>query len=117
MVIPAPSNTKCLIDVYLESLIKELHNLWHVAVLTHDNAKNETFAIGATLMWIVNDLPGYGMACGWSTNGVMGCPVCMEDTREFYLQNSRKACYFYCHKQFLHQDHLYRRNKKAFTKN
>ncbi|KAL0458231.1 UNVERIFIED_CONTAM: hypothetical protein Slati_0450300 [Sesamum latifolium] len=38
-------------------------------------------------MWTVNDLPTYGMASEWSSVGVMGCPVYMEDTRAFYLQN------------------------------
>ncbi|KAL0461925.1 UNVERIFIED_CONTAM: hypothetical protein Slati_0080100 [Sesamum latifolium] len=47
----------------------------------------------------------------------MGCPVCMEDTRAFYLQHGRKACYFNCHRQFLSQDNPYRRNKISFTKN
>ncbi|KAL0367356.1 UNVERIFIED_CONTAM: hypothetical protein Sradi_3625700 [Sesamum radiatum] len=31
IVIPGPSNTKRLIDVYLEPLIKELQNLWHIS--------------------------------------------------------------------------------------
>ncbi|KAK4400331.1 hypothetical protein Sango_1139200 [Sesamum angolense] len=38
-------------------------------------------------------------------------------TRAFNLQNGRKACYFDCQRQFLSQDHPYRRNKKVFTKN
>ncbi|KAL0457812.1 UNVERIFIED_CONTAM: hypothetical protein Slati_0408400 [Sesamum latifolium] len=80
MVIPGPSNPKCLIDVYLELLIEELQNLWHVGVLTRDSARDETFAMRAALMWTVNDLPTYGMASGWSSASVMGCPVCMEDT-------------------------------------
>ncbi|KAL0417047.1 UNVERIFIED_CONTAM: hypothetical protein Slati_3536600 [Sesamum latifolium] len=86
-------------------------------VLTRDSARDETFAMCVVLMWTVNDLPAYGMASGWSSAGVMGCPVCMEDTRVFYLHNGRKACYFDCHRQFLPPDHPYRRNKKAFTKN
>ncbi|KAL2227792.1 UNVERIFIED_CONTAM: hypothetical protein Sindi_2137900 [Sesamum indicum] len=90
MVIPDPSNLKRLIDCYLEPLIEESKNLWHVGVLTHNNAKNETFTIRATFMWIVNDLPPYEMASGWSNTGVMGCPVCMEDAHAFYLQNGRK---------------------------
>ncbi|KAK4386012.1 hypothetical protein Sango_2471800 [Sesamum angolense] len=53
MVIPNSSNTKHLIDIYQESLIEELQNLWHVGVLTRDNAKNETFAMRAALMWDV----------------------------------------------------------------
>ncbi|KAL0411725.1 UNVERIFIED_CONTAM: hypothetical protein Slati_3762200 [Sesamum latifolium] len=61
MVIPDPSNSKRLIDVYLESLIEELQNLWHVGVLTRDSARDETFAMRTVLMWTVNDLPAYGM--------------------------------------------------------
>ncbi|KAL0445970.1 UNVERIFIED_CONTAM: hypothetical protein Slati_1724900 [Sesamum latifolium] len=34
MVIPGPSNPKCLIDIYLEPLIEELQNLWHVVIVT-----------------------------------------------------------------------------------
>ncbi|KAL0347897.1 UNVERIFIED_CONTAM: hypothetical protein Sangu_1017500 [Sesamum angustifolium] len=73
--------------------------------------------MGVALMWTVNNLPTYGMAFGWSFNGFIGCPVCMEDTRIFYLQNGRKACYFDYHRQFLPSDYPYHRNKKAFTKN
>ncbi|KAL0440442.1 UNVERIFIED_CONTAM: hypothetical protein Slati_2527200 [Sesamum latifolium] len=117
MVIPSLSNPKRLIDVYLEPLIEELWNLWHVAILTRDSAKDETFTMCAALMWTVNGLSAYGMASRWSFVGIMGCSVCMKDTRAFYLQNGRKACYFDCHKQFLPPDHPYHRNKKAFTKN
>ncbi|KAL0285591.1 UNVERIFIED_CONTAM: hypothetical protein Sangu_2772700 [Sesamum angustifolium] len=85
MVIPDPSNAKHLIDVYLESLIEQLLQLWHVGVRTYDHARDRAFMIRAALMWTVNDLPAYGMASGWSTTGVMGCPVCMDDTRAFHL--------------------------------
>ncbi|KAL0367675.1 UNVERIFIED_CONTAM: hypothetical protein Sradi_3657600 [Sesamum radiatum] len=117
MVIPGPSNPKRCIDIYLEPLIKELLQLWHIGVLTHDHATNQAFMMRAALMWTINDLPAYGMASGWSTAGIMGCPVCMEDTQAFRLQHGRKACYFDCHKQFLPHDHPYRRNKRSFTKN
>ncbi|KAL0331746.1 UNVERIFIED_CONTAM: hypothetical protein Sangu_1720100 [Sesamum angustifolium] len=70
----------------------------------------------AALMWTVNDLPAYGMASGWSTAGIMGCPICMDDTSAFHLQHGRTACYFDCYRRFLPQDHPYRRNKKAFIK-
>ncbi|KAK4400294.1 hypothetical protein Sango_1135500 [Sesamum angolense] len=72
IVIPGPSNLKYLIDVYLEPLIEELQNFWHVGVLTLDNANNETFTMRDALMWTVNDLPAYEMTSGWSTAGVMG---------------------------------------------
>ena len=54
---------------------------------------------------------------GWSTASIMGCPAYMKDTRAFYLQNGRKACYFDCHSQFLAPNHPYSRDKKEFTKN
>ncbi|KAL0349543.1 UNVERIFIED_CONTAM: hypothetical protein Sradi_4103500 [Sesamum radiatum] len=117
MVIPGPSNLKRLIDVYLEPLIEELLQLWHVGVRTYDHATDRAFMMRAALMWTVNNVPAYGMVFGWSTTGVMGCPICMDDTRAFHLQHGRKACYFDCHRQFLFAHHSYRRNKKAFTKN
>ncbi|KAL0290178.1 UNVERIFIED_CONTAM: hypothetical protein Sradi_7055500 [Sesamum radiatum] len=69
MVISGPSNPKRLIDVYLEPLIDELLQLWHVGVRTHDHTTNRAFMMRAALMWTVNDLPAYGMASGWSTAG------------------------------------------------
>ncbi|KAL0373220.1 UNVERIFIED_CONTAM: hypothetical protein Scaly_1003600, partial [Sesamum calycinum] len=67
LVIPGPSSPKRRIDVYLEPLIEELLQLWHVGVLTHDHATNQAFMMRATLMWTVNYLSAYGMASGWST--------------------------------------------------
>ncbi|KAL0310475.1 UNVERIFIED_CONTAM: hypothetical protein Scaly_2924800 [Sesamum calycinum] len=92
MVIPGPSNSKRLIGVYLEPLIEELLQLWHVGVRTYDHATNNVFIMRAALMWTVNELPTYGMASG-------------------------KAYYFDCHRQSLPEHHSYRRNKKAFMKN
>ncbi|KAL2244242.1 UNVERIFIED_CONTAM: hypothetical protein Sindi_0542200 [Sesamum indicum] len=90
MVIPSSSNPKRLIDVYLEPLIEELQN-WYVDVWARDSAKNETFPMRFALMWTVNDLPTYGMTFEWSFANVMGCPVCMEAKRAFYLQNEKKV--------------------------
>ncbi|KAK4406549.1 hypothetical protein Sango_0661400 [Sesamum angolense] len=116
-VIPNPSNLKRLIDVYLEPLIEELLQLWHVGMRMYDHATDRAFMMWTALMWTRNDLPTYGMVSGWSTVGVMGCPVCIDDTRAFHLQYGRKACYFDCQRQFLPTHHPYRRNKKTFTKN
>ncbi|KAL0295837.1 UNVERIFIED_CONTAM: hypothetical protein Sangu_3182200 [Sesamum angustifolium] len=83
----------------------------------YDHATDNEFTMRVALMWTVNDLPTNGMASGCSTTGVMGFSICMNDTRAFYLQHNRKACYFDCHRQFLSEHHPYRRYKKAFTKN
>ncbi|KAL0329268.1 UNVERIFIED_CONTAM: hypothetical protein Sradi_4913500 [Sesamum radiatum] len=86
MVIPGPSNSKRLINVYFEQLIEELLQLWHVAVGTNDHTTDRAFMMRVALMWTVNNLPAYRMASGWSTAGVMGYPICMDDTREFHMQ-------------------------------
>ncbi|KAL0433658.1 UNVERIFIED_CONTAM: hypothetical protein Slati_2700100 [Sesamum latifolium] len=70
MVIPSPSNLKRLIDVYLELLIKELLQLWHVGVRTYDHATDNDFIMLVAFIRTVNDLPVYGMASGWSTTGL-----------------------------------------------
>ncbi|KAL0328089.1 UNVERIFIED_CONTAM: hypothetical protein Scaly_2241500 [Sesamum calycinum] len=67
MVILGLSNSKRLIEMYLELL-----QLWNVGVRTHDNATNQVFIMRATFMWTVNDLPTYGMTSGWSNVGLMG---------------------------------------------
>ncbi|KAK4406442.1 hypothetical protein Sango_0650700 [Sesamum angolense] len=95
MVIPDPSNPKRLIDVYLESLIKKLLQLWYVGVRTYDHATNRAFMMRTVLMWTVNDLPAYGMASGWSTAGVMGCPIYMDDTRAFHRQHGTSRAKLY----------------------
>ncbi|KAL0333127.1 UNVERIFIED_CONTAM: hypothetical protein Scaly_2214200 [Sesamum calycinum] len=93
MLIPGPSNPERRIDVYSESLIEELLQLWHVGVLMHNHGTNQVFMMREALMWTVNDLPAYGMASGWSTAGIMG------------------ALFFLSH------DYPYRKNKRSFTKN
>ncbi|KAL2251283.1 UNVERIFIED_CONTAM: hypothetical protein Sindi_2250600 [Sesamum indicum] len=85
MVIPGPSNPKRLIDVYLELLIKELLQLWHVGVWTYDNVADNVFIMWAASMWTVNDLPAYVVVSGWSNAGVMDFPIYMNDTRAFHL--------------------------------
>ncbi|KAL0285163.1 UNVERIFIED_CONTAM: hypothetical protein Sangu_2791800 [Sesamum angustifolium] len=50
MVIPGPSNPKRHIDVYLEPLIEELLQLWHIGVLAHDHVMNQTFMMSPALM-------------------------------------------------------------------
>ncbi|KAK4397287.1 hypothetical protein Sango_1565300 [Sesamum angolense] len=43
-------------------------------ILMRECAKDKTFTMRVMLMWTVNDLPVYGIAYGWSTTSVIGCP-------------------------------------------
>ncbi|KAL0409176.1 UNVERIFIED_CONTAM: hypothetical protein Sradi_1852000, partial [Sesamum radiatum] len=91
MVIPGPSNPKRCIDVYLEPLIKELLQLWHIGVLTHHMRRTRRFMMRAALMWTINDLPAYGMASGWSTTDNF-CPTIIRTggTRDLSQKIGRK---------------------------
>ncbi|KAL0304838.1 UNVERIFIED_CONTAM: hypothetical protein Scaly_3007100 [Sesamum calycinum] len=97
MVLRCTVSTFVLIHVGRSSLHRTIFPLlWRVGVRMYDHAMDCFFVMRVELMWTVNDLPTYGMASGWSTVGVMVCPVCMDGTRAFRLQHRRKACYFDC---------------------
>ncbi|CAH9111690.1 unnamed protein product [Cuscuta epithymum] len=113
---PGPGNPKKRIDVYLQPLIEELKQLWDVGVPTYDVTTEQIFNLRAVVLWTISDFPAYGMLSGWSTAGLMGCPVCMEKSNAFWLKNSRKPSYFDCHRRFLPQNHPYRKDKKSFLK-
>lgn len=115
--IPGPKSPKNRIDVFLQPLIEELKLLWTEGVNTYDISKKENFQMRAALMWTINDYPAYGMLSGWSTAGKLACAICMENTKSFRLQHGCKNSWFDCHRQFLHADHVFRRNKDAFFKN
>ncbi|XP_012568913.1 uncharacterized protein [Cicer arietinum] len=115
--IPGPSNPKANIDVYLQPLIDELQQLWSEGALTYDISMKQNFVMRATLMWIINDFPAYGMLSGWSTQGKLACPVCMDGNKAFTLKYGSKNSWFDCHRRFLPHNHAFRRSKKRFTKN
>ena len=86
-VILGPTNLKNKIDVYLQPLIDELKMLWDVGVDTFDVSCGETFRLHAALMQTINDFSAYGMLSGWSTDGLLACPVYMHQNCAFQLQH------------------------------
>jgi hypothetical protein len=54
-IIPDPNNLDQNIDVFFQSLIDELTQLWSSRALTYDISTKQNFLIRATLMWIIND--------------------------------------------------------------
>ncbi|KAL1321193.1 hypothetical protein AAHE18_14G110700 [Arachis hypogaea] len=116
-IIPGKESLKAKIDVYLQPLIDELKELWDEGVLTYDIHSKRNFQLKAALMWTINDFPAYGMLSGWSTGGRLACPVCMEDTKAFWLNYGGKNSWFDCHRRYLPEGHPYRRNKVGFKKN
>ncbi|XP_073277192.1 uncharacterized protein [Primulina huaijiensis] len=57
------------------------------------------------------------MLSGWSTAGKLACQHCMDESDAFTLARSGKTSWFDNHRKFLSHGHLFRRNKKSFTKN
>ncbi|XP_058765057.1 uncharacterized protein LOC131638514 [Vicia villosa] len=115
--IPGPHNPKAHIDVYLQPLIDELQNLWNQGDLTYDISTKQNFVMKAALMWTINDFLAYGMLSGWSTQGKLACPVCMDGNKAFTLDYGGKNLWFDCHRRFLPHNHAFRRSKKRFRKN
>ena len=111
---PGPRSPNVRIDVFLQSLIDDLQQLWYHGAWTYDISRKQNFAMKACLMWTINDFPAYGMLSGWSTQSRLACPYCMEETKSFWLDNSRKHSWFDCHHRFLPGDHKFRRSKLGF---
>ena len=116
LIVPGPQNSKKAIDIYMQPLIEELQRLWVDGVPTYDVSTDQTFVMKAALLWTINDFPAYGMLSGWSTAGILGCPICLERSKSFRFKHGKKPSYFDCHRQFLPLNHTFRRNKKEFIK-
>ncbi|CAM8979456.1 unnamed protein product [Rhodiola kirilowii] len=114
ILIPGPSSPKKRLDIYLRPLIDDLLHLWNVGVDTYDVNRRQSFTLRAALMWTVSDFPAYAMLSGWSTQGKLGCPYCMEDMKTFMLKNGRKVSYFGCHRRFLFENHPFRGDARNF---
>ncbi|GAU32291.1 hypothetical protein TSUD_63080 [Trifolium subterraneum] len=110
-----PSCPTAGIDIYLQPLIDDLKRMWN-GVPTYDISQKRNFNMKGALMWTTNDFPAYGMLSGWGTHGKLGCPICMMDTKSFWLEKGGKATWFDCHRRFLPLDHPFRRSKVAFVK-
>ncbi|XP_048591404.1 uncharacterized protein LOC125576096 [Brassica napus] len=111
-----PNHPRASLDIFLKPLIAELKELWSTGVEAYDVSLNQNFNLKAVLLWTISDFPAYGMLSGWTTHGKLSCPICMEDTKAFYLTNGRKTCWFDCHRRFLPPNHPLRKNRKDFLK-
>ncbi|XP_020262289.1 uncharacterized protein LOC109838245 [Asparagus officinalis] len=112
LLIPGKHSPGNDIDVFMEPLIDELKRLWDEGVPTYDAFSCESFNLRAILMWTINDFPAYGNLSGWSTKGKFACPVCGPNFEGFYLQHSRKMCYWF-NRRWLRKGHKFRGKKWA----
>ncbi|CAA7036364.1 unnamed protein product [Microthlaspi erraticum] len=85
MMIPGKHMPGNEIDIYLQSLIEELRELWDDGVPTYDASLKET----------------------------LSCPSCNFDAKEFRLCHGKKNCYM-GHRRFLPENHMFRKDKQHF---
>ncbi|XP_074297599.1 uncharacterized protein LOC141628340 [Silene latifolia] len=99
----------------MDPLVEDLRILWDKGIEVFDAYQNSVFNLKAMLLCTISDFPAYGNLCGHTVHGKEACPLCGEDVYFCYLTFSRKqACLGY--RRFLHEDHSYRRQQKAFNR-
>jgi hypothetical protein len=72
------SVTSKVFDVYMESLVDELLELW-TNVAAYDVTKPvgfRAFMLCIVLLWTIHDFPRYGIVGGFAHHGHAGCPWC-----------------------------------------
>ena len=102
LLIPGPRSLGKEIDIYLQPLIDELHELCVDGIQTYDSFSASFFQLRAALLWTINDFPAYGDLSGWRTKGYKACPVCNVDTSSMRLKS--KICYM-GHRRYLPLTH------------
>ena len=75
ILIPGPDSPGDAIDIYFQTLIKELKELWEIGVGTFDASTRCHFQLHAALLWTINDFPSYGMVSRWSIKGKLACLI------------------------------------------
>ena len=113
LVILGPTLPGIAIDVYLQSLVEKLKELWDVGVQAYDASSKEIFQLCAALMWTINDFSAYANLSGWSTKGGLACPFCAMETDSRYLKNGHKFCYIE-HRRWLDVDHDFQKEGMLF---
>ncbi|XP_077237173.1 uncharacterized protein LOC143878834 [Tasmannia lanceolata] len=113
LLIPGPSGPGNDLDVYFQSLVEELKELWDIGFQTFDASRNETFQMHAAVLWTISDFPAYANLSGWTTKGELACPCCCKDTCSKWLDYGRKQSYM-GHRRFLPAKHKFRFDKMSF---
>jgi hypothetical protein len=78
LIIPSPQSIMGEhFDVYLKPMLDELKMLWEVGIDMRNARQSNgesTFKFRAIFLWMIHDLPAYGIVVGCITKGYQGCP-------------------------------------------
>ena len=80
ILIQGPRQPRNDIDVYLQTLMEELLQLWRKGERVWDKYMKEHFKLKVILFVTITDLPGLGSLSGQVTKGYKGCMVCLDGT-------------------------------------
>jgi hypothetical protein len=116
LIIPGPEYPGKNLSVYMQPLVDDLQQSWHQGTLTYDRASKTNFLMKVWFQYSMHDLPGYALFCGHCTAGKMPCPVCRHALKFMWLKKGGKYSAFDNHRQFLEEGHVFREDKKHFTK-
>jgi hypothetical protein len=102
--------------VFMQPLWDELQHAWEKGVLTYDRATKKNFTMHVWYLYSMHDFLAYGIFSGWCVHGKLPCPVCKASVMFTWLKKGGKFSSFDKHRQFLDDDHEFRRDIKHFTK-
>jgi hypothetical protein len=114
LLIPRLTAPRNEIDVYLQPLGDDLHELWNEGISTYDAATKETFQLHEALLWTINDFLVYGNLSWWFTKGSLACLVYNKNTTFKRLKYRHKTCYI-GHRRWLLRGHVWRRKGELFN--
>ena len=101
LLIPGPRSAGKDFDLFLESLIEELLELWK-GVSTLDAITGNKFDLRAAVLWCIHDYPALGMLSGRTTKGYYACIHCDKDPLSRGIRS--KIC-FIGHRRYLKRTH------------
>jgi hypothetical protein len=101
--------------IFLCLLMKELKEIWQEvdAYETHLKCR---FNLHAAYLWSIHDYLAYDKFVGWCVHGRFNCPICIDDSDAFKLENDKKVTFFDCHRRFLPLSHAFKGDKRLFLK-
>jgi hypothetical protein len=110
----APSGEN--IDTFLAPVVRDLKRLWegvHYVDMSLP-AGAQAFTLRAILLWVVHELPAYGLISGQQVKGYRGCPICTSATCAEHSTILRKMVYM-GGRRYLEVGHPWRKAKAAFN--
>jgi hypothetical protein len=109
--ISGPKQAGIDIDVFLESLMEEMQNLWGHRVNVWDDYNKQHFNLKAIIFSMINDNLAR-LALTGQVKGKTACVIYVDQTKSIYLPSSSKLVYMW-HHRFLPHKHKYRQWKNT----